>query len=409
MSLNKHRWKRTLLLLIVLTLLLSLMTGCWDSREIEKRATILAIGIDQAGPNAEKEEDEINHIKGDIKIPGERMIELTVQIAIPGRIPLGPQIGGGEKSPVLVVRAVGHTVEDCLLNIQQEVSTEVFLGHLRLIVLNEEVAREGVGRFTDYLRRNPQIRRTASLVISKEKASEYMQIKPELERVPSLYLAEMVDSLVHLGKFPPTFIGLFWTILSSDAQDPYLPYFKIKGKANIQINGLAYFKGDKMVGKTKPRQIGNFMAGIGAKKGGYAAFIKIPEMEQPVLVRAVERKTKVKATLKNGKPHILVKIHYESEIEEVESTTPTDIKMEYFPSFEKEFSKTVRQGLEGLIDETKEAKSDIFGFGEHFRAKLPKYWNSQVKTLENWQEIYGDLSYDVEVKTKVRRTGMKAK
>ncbi|WP_338453144.1 Ger(x)C family spore germination protein [Niallia oryzisoli] len=408
MSLNKHRWKRTLLLLLVMTLLLPLLTGCWDSREIEKRATILAIGIDNAEPNAEKKEDEINHIKGEIHIPNKRMIELTVQIAIPGRIPLGPQIGGGEKSPVLVVRAVGHTIEDALLIIQQEIATEVFLGHLRLIVLNEEVAREGVGRFTDYLRRNPQIRRTASLVISKEKASEYMKITPELERVPSLYLAEMVDSLIQLGKFPPTFIGMFWSILSSKGQEPYLPYFQIKGKSNIQINGLAYFKGDKMVGKTKPRQIGSFMAGIGAEKGGYAAFIKIPEMEQFLLVRAVKRKTRVKASLKNGKPHILVKVHYDCEIEEVETINPSHIKKEYFPSFEKEFSKIVDKGLEELIDETKEAKSDIFGFGEHFRAKLPKYWNRQVKTQERWLDIYENLSYEVEISTKVRRTGMKA-
>ncbi len=409
MNLNKYRWKQTLLLLLVMTLMLSLITGCWDSREIENRATILAIGIDHAEPNAEEKEDKINHLEGKIPIPEERMIELTVQIAIPGRIPLGPQIGGGEKSPVLVVRAVGHTLEDALLNIQQEVATEIFLGHLRLIVLHEELAREGVGRFTDYLRRNPQIRRTASLVISKEKASEYMKIRPELERVPSLYLAEMVDSLIQMGKFPPTFIGMFWSILSSKGQDAYLPYFKIKGKSNIQINGLAYFKGDKMVGKTQPLQIGSFMAGIGAKQGGYGVFIKDHEIEQAVLVRAVKRKTKIKASLKNGKPHILVKVYYENEIEEVESIHPSHIKKEDLPRFEKEFSKIASQSLEKLIDETKESKSDIFGFGEHFRAKLPKYWNKQVKTKERWQDIYENLSCEVEVSTKIRRTGMKAK
>ena len=106
-------------------------------------------------------------------------------------------------------------------------------------------------RFTDYLKRNPQIRRTASLVISKEKALEYMKIKPELERVPSLYLAEMVDSLIQLGKFPPSFIGMFWSIMSSKGQEAYLPYFKLKGKSNIQINGLAYFRGGKNGRKNK--------------------------------------------------------------------------------------------------------------------------------------------------------------
>ena len=409
MSPNKHKWKRVFLLLLLVPLLLSLLSGCWDSHEIEKRATILAIGIDNAERDAEKQEDEINHKKGKDQVPEERMIELSVQIAIPGRIPLGPQISGGEKSPVLVIRAVGHTLEDALLNIQQEVPNEIFLGHLRLIVLNEEVAKEGVGRFTDYLKRNPQIRRTASLVVSKEKALEYMKIKPELERVPSLYLAEMVDSSIQLGKFPPSFIGMFWSIVSSKGQEAYLPYFKLKGKSNIQINGLAYFKGEKMVGKTTPHQIGPFMAGIGAEKGGYGAFVKIPEIKQAVLVRAVDRKTKVKASLKNGKPHISLKIHYETEIEEVASMNPINISKKELRGLEKGFSKEITREMEELIEETQEAKSDIFGFGEHFRAKLPKYWNENIKTTKKWQDMYADLSYDMDVTTSIRRTGMKAK
>ncbi|WP_071394683.1 Ger(x)C family spore germination protein [Bacillus tuaregi] len=406
---HKYSWKKYVVLFSVFFLLLPLLTGCWDSREIEKRATILAIGIDMAEPGAENREEEVSHSKKNIPIHDEQMIELSAQIAIPGRIPLGPEIGGGEQNPVLVVRVIGHTIEDCLLTIQQEVAEQIFLGHLRLIILNEQVAREGVSRFNDYLRRNPRIRRTASLVISKEKALTYMKLKPELERVPSLYLAEMVDSLIQLGKFPPSFIGLFWSTLSSQGQEGYLPYFQIKGKSNIQINGLAYFKDDKMVGKTTPNQIGIFMAGIGAGKGGYGVMLKIPEMEQTALVRAVERKTKLKPVFKNGKPHVTLKVHYECEMEEVESTTSSNIGEKDLKKLEKGFSEDIVQNLEELIKETQKEKSDVFGFGEHFRAKHPKYWKEKVKTKERWREIYGDLSYDIKVTTYIRRTGMKAK
>jgi len=66
---------------------------------------------------------------------------------------------------------------------------------LRIIVLNENVAKKGTERLNDFLRRNPEIRRTASLVISKEPAEAYMKVTPELERIPSLYLADIVDNL----------------------------------------------------------------------------------------------------------------------------------------------------------------------------------------------------------------------
>ncbi|AZV41931.1 Ger(x)C family spore germination protein [Peribacillus asahii] len=405
MSQNRYKAKQIFLLIF----LVPLLTGCWDSREIEQRSTILAIGIDKAGPGAEEREAEVSHRKGDISIPEEHMIEITVQIAIPGRIPLGPQVGAGEKKPVLVVSVVGHTIEDAIYNLQQEIADEIFLGHLRLIVLSEEVAKEGVKRFNDYLRRNPEIRRTASIVVSKEKASKYMEVSPELERVPSLYLAEMVDSLVDLGKFPESFIGKFWSTFSSKGQDGYLPYFQIKEKKTIQINGLAYFQGDKMVGKTRPQEIGSFMAGIGAEKGGYPIFTDIPGNKEIALVQAVKRKTKIKASLKNGKPHILVKVRYEGKVSEKESPNVKIKKEEDIRALERGFSNTSQKSLSDLIAKTQKAKSDIFGFGEYFRGKFPEYWKQNVKTEEDWRNIYENLSYDVEVDTYIRHSGMKDK
>ncbi|MFJ8266068.1 Ger(x)C family spore germination protein [Peribacillus asahii] len=409
MSPNKHKVKQIFLLI----LLVPLLTGCWDSQEIEQRATILAISIDKAGSGAEEQEEqeeEISHLAG--KVPEEGMIGVTVQIAVPGRIPLGPQVGGGgsaEQKSVMVVRVVGHTIEDAMFNIQQEIADEIFLGHLRLIVLSEEVAKDGVQRFNDYLRRNPEIRRTASIVVSKEKASKYMEVSPELERIPSLYLAAMVENLAHVGKFPESFIGQFWSILSSKGQDGYLPYFKIKGKKNIQLNGLAYFQGEKMVGKTKPQEVGVFMAGKGEEKGGYASFVEIPGTEEMALVQADKRKTRIKASLKNGKPHILVKVRYESHIAEKESPNVSIKKEADIRALEKEFDKITRKSLSDLISKTQKAKSDIFGFGEHFRGKLPEYWKREVRTAEGWQDVYENLSYDVEVTTHISRAGMKSK
>ncbi|MFJ8259211.1 Ger(x)C family spore germination protein [Peribacillus asahii] len=404
MGQNKYKVKQIFLLI----LLIPLLTGCWDSQEIERRATVLAIGIDKAGPGAEEQEDEISHKKGELPVP-EDMIKVTVQIAVPGRIPLGPQVGGSAQKPVLVVRVVGHTIEDAMFNLQQELADELFLGHLRLIVLNEEVARDGVKRFNDYLRRNPEIRRTASIVVSKEKASKYMEVSPELERVPSLYLADMVESLVDLGKFPESFIGQFWSILSSKGQEGYLPYFQIEGKENIQINGLAYFRGEKMVGKTTPQEIGMFMAGIGTRKGGYASFVEIPSKGEMALVQAVKRKTKIKASIKNGEPHIVVKVRYESKLVEKEAPNITIKTEKDIRALEKGFDKAGAKGLSNLIAKTQKAKSDIFGFGEYFRGQFPEYWKENVETTEDWANIYKNLSYDVEVDTHIRRSGMKGK
>jgi spore germination protein KC len=296
-----------------------------------------------------------------------------------------------------------------LLSLQQEVADELFLGHLRIIVFSEELARSGTACFNDFLRRNPEIRRTASLVVSKESASKYMKINPELERIPSLYLADMVDNLSAMGKFPPSFIGLFWTIYSSKGQDPYLPYLELKGKATIQLNGLAYFHGDKMVGKTNPLEIGIFMAVRGIGRGGYGAFVEVPGKDESVLLRAVSRNTRTKVTLKNGKPHVSLNIHYEGEIDEKESITIQLSDSAVLKKIEKESGKNIKKAIEKLIAESQKANSDFFGFGEHFRAKLPSYWNHNVKTKDKWEEIYSRVTFDVKVDSHIHRVGMKSK
>jgi spore germination protein KC len=400
---------RKIIFVILISILIPLLSGCWDSQEIEKRANVLAIGVDIASEKDRQQEDEISHLSEKFPIPDEGMIKVTAQIAVPGEIPLGPQQPGGSAKPVLVVEVVGHTFQDAMLSLQQEVADELFLGHLRIIVFSEEIARSGTSRFNDFLRRNPEIRRTASLVVSKESASKYMKLTPELERIPSLYLADMVDNLSAMGKFPPSFIGLFWTIYSSKGQDPYLPYLELKGKKTIQLNGLAYFHGDRMVGKTNPLEIGIFMAVRGIGRGGYGAFVEVPGKDESVLVRAVSRNTRTKVSIKNGKPHVSIKVQYESEIDEKESATIQLSDSAILKKIEKETSKNTKRSIEKLIVTTQKSKSDIFGFGEHFRAKLPQYWNKNVKTKDKWEEIYQDVTFDVKVDSHIHRVGMKSK
>lgn len=395
-------------LFIPFFLIFPLLSGCWDSQEIEQRATVLAIGIDEADSDDQKE-PEVSHLKGQFPIPNEEMIKLTVQIAVPGRIPLGPEQTEGTSKSVLIINVVGHTIDDAILNLQQQVADEIFLGHLRIIVLNEDVAKKGIERFNDFLRRNPEIRRTASLVVSKEPAATYMKLSPELERIPSLYLADMVDNLAALGKFPPSFIGLFWTIYSSKGQEPILPYLTLKKKSSIQLDGLAFFRGDRLVGTTSPLEIGVYMSVIGINKGGYGAFVKVPGTEKMVMVRAVNRKIKMKIRLKDGKPHVAMKVRYESEIDEKHSAKISLSNSSMIDKIEKEASKDTAESIRSLISKTQEEKADIFGFGEHFRAKLPKYWNEKIKTKENWREYFKDLTYDVHVETNIHRVGMKAK
>ena len=159
----------------IITLLLCVMalvlTGCWDRMEIEDRAVVLAIAVDQSN-DTRLEGANSTHLNAN-PVDRRPLYRLTVQIAVPGRLPLGPGGSGdsggdsGDQSPVWELQIVGHTMEDAMKNMQQELADRLFLGHLRVIVVSEEVARSGLENINDFLRRQPQVRRTAWMVVSR--------------------------------------------------------------------------------------------------------------------------------------------------------------------------------------------------------------------------------------------------
>lgn len=397
---------------IVLLLSCSLLTGCWDRMEIEERAVVLGISIDTADKDAEAREDEISHLRGKYPAPKQELIQLSVQIALPGRIPLGPGEGGGsgegEQETVWVLDVVGHTVDDAMMNLQQQISGKLFFGHLRVIVVSEEFARKGLQNLNDYLHRNAEVRRMAWLMVSKGKAKNHMQAAPKLERVPALYLASTLDDAVKQGKFPSNYVGTFWSNSSKKGQEGFLPYIKIMKGDNVEISGMAFFKGAKMVGVTKPFEIAGYLVIKGISPAGYRGIIHIGNDSQVVTIHATNRESEIKVDIKNGIPHFTITAMTEVNIEEKNTDTLSVNSTKILEEIAHENEHSVKQLLIGLIQKTQKKESDIFGFGELVRAKKPSYWKSHVKSAEQWGKIYRNVTFDYRVTSKVRRIGMKA-
>ncbi len=78
-------------------------------------------------------------------------------------------------------------------------------------------------------------------LVSEGRAEQFMDVKPPLQRVPTLYVLSMMEKAVTSGKFPPDYIGSYWSADSKWGQSEYLPYVALRNKDNVLINGLAYF------------------------------------------------------------------------------------------------------------------------------------------------------------------------
>jgi spore germination protein KC len=407
-----NAWQKRFKFGLIFLLIFPFLTGCWDRLEIESRAVVLGIGIDEAKSDTAEESSNITLQAGKFDKSKSELLHITVQIAVPGRIPLGPGVGSGQntssQNPVWVLSSTGLTINDALMNLQQQLSDRLFFGHLRVIVVSEIVAKKGLQNLNDYLRRQPEVRRTAWMLVSKGDAKDFMTATPQLERVPTLYLLATMDNAVKMGKLPNDFLGIFFSSNSAKGQEGYLPYLELKKKFTMEIEGLAYFKNNKMVGTTNSQQIGQFMAMKQMNPGGYSLLLQMPGTETKVIIQTTHRKAKIKLDIKDGKPHATITCLVDGDVRE-KSDEDLILNEANIKKLEKQFSENAAKAFVKLIKQTQKDGSDIFGFGEYVRATHPAYWNREIKSKEKWQSMYPDISIEVKHKFKIRRIGTKVK
>ncbi|CAM3947214.1 Ger(x)C family spore germination protein [Paenibacillus alkaliterrae] len=408
-----NQWIKSVKLVCVMLITVPLLTGCWDQLEIDERAVVLGVSIDVAGEDAEQEESEVGHVQGAVPAPRSGMVRVGVQIALPGRIPLGPGEGGGSQEDsqqtVWVIEVVGHSINDAFMNLQQQISSKLFFGHLRVIVISEALAKKGLENVNDYFRRNSEVRRMAWMMISKGHAMGLMRAAPKLERMPTLYLMSTLDEGINLGRFPKDYLGIFWSNTSKKGQEGFLPYVEMKKEQNVEIMGLAYFKNNRMVGVTKPLEIAGYLGLKGVNPAGYSAVINLEGMDESVMTNVTQRGSKFDLQIKNGLPHFTIDVNLEVNLEEKMNDEQLIDNTETIKSIDRKQEEVSEKFYKDIIRKTQEKGSDIFGFGEYVRAKKPGYWNKRIKTKENWQRMYKDATFDVNVTVNVRRIGMKAK
>ncbi|MFD1676611.1 Ger(x)C family spore germination protein [Alicyclobacillus fodiniaquatilis] len=403
---KKQRW----ILGSVCVIMFPLITGCWDRLEIEDRGTILGLAIDPmdgepplgiTGPNA----------KSDL-----RGYRLTAQIAIPGRITLGPGesgTGGSSQRPVWVVSTTGKTIDDAMNKLQQQLADKIFLGQLRVITVNQKIARSvGMHDIQDFFRRNAEIRRLCWMLISYGDASNAMEAAPKLERVPTLYLVSTMEHAATLGKMPNVFLGNYWSTLSSKGQDPVLPFIKVIGSAKDQVEteGLAIFKGERMVGTLDSIETAVYMEIKNEHKSGYGLALPMPgDPQHSAIISGLDRRTTLKYHMVNGHPAFEAYTVVMSKIEEKTGNQTLD-QMKVINEIADEGSKVLTDGQMKVVEKLQKLHSDPIGFGEIVRGEAPGYWLHEMgNSHEKWDDQFARTPFQAHVKVYIKRIGMAAK
>jgi spore germination protein KC len=371
-----------------LLLLVLLLAGCWDRREIEEKSTVLATGVDLCTQG-----EGCNFM-------------VSRQIAIPGRIPLGPSGGGGggaggSENTVFVLAAPGKDGPDSASRAQRQLNRSITFGHSRVLVWSEEFARRGVAEWAKYVRRIPDVRRHMWVAISEGRAEEVIRSRPPLDRVPALFLNDMFDDAMKAGRMPKIFWGEFLTQLSNKGEDAIAPIIRMTGPNRPGIAGLAVFRDERMVGKLSPDEMVTYMQVLGVKRGDELLPIDLPGGGR-VDLRVFGRKANYQLSSVRGRIYASVKIELDTQLMQASpDLTFNDPRVREL--IENRAAAGVTLRANALVEKLqKEFRADVLALGERVRAYLPATW----KSIPDWHTAFADAQFHFEVKVSVRRGGM---
>ncbi|MET3546849.1 spore germination protein KC [Paenibacillus favisporus] len=387
--------------LMILMLSVTLLTsGCWDSQELNTLSIISATSIDRSNGKW----------------------EISFQVVIPQSI--ATQTGGGSagsQSPTTIFSTKGRSIAEAMQNASLETSRKLFFAHNSVLILSEDVARkEGVGEILDFFLRPFESRETMSVLLTKGKASNLLEVLIPLEKISGNAIQRIIDqSQKNLSQAQNMRLIDFARMVASLDESAMAPELEVSGDltkqssldalkstrndAVIKLGELGVFRKDKLVGwidQKDSRSVAWLSDRVSSMMVVFPCTAKGQE-NQLLSYRVLKSSTKLEPKVIHGKSVIHAKISATGVIDE--SGCNLDLKN---PGVVRDLERTISKQIGGDVMATwshlQEMNVDLAGFMNAIHRKDPSTWRNLMKTKRPIEEI----SLRVQVKINIEHTNM---
>jgi spore germination protein KC len=368
---------------IVISLTFNL-TGCWSQRELNDYAVVVGVGID-------KDEETGN-------------ILLTAQIAKPGKLAKDSKGSGSNEKAYWNISDTGETIFSTVREYTHESSRRLYWQHNKIIIFCREIAEDGVLNCIDYFVRDHETRTAAEIFVSDtDKASDILDVKPELEKIPSIDIDKLIKVQQLNSETYSINLLTFIQRLMSKTTASVAPLIKITGEGEeqkISVSGTAVFKKDKLVGKlNKPETRGLLWVDDKVKSG--IVVVDCPGGDGKVDLEIMKASSTVTPEIENGNITIKIKIKEKSNLGS-QSCTEDLATSKMLEALEEKLASAIRDEITASVEKAQALNADIFGFGEAVHRKYRNQW----KDLESkWDEIFPSIQVEIKVDAEIYGTG----
>lgn len=343
-------------------ILIILMCGCWNYKELNEYSIITGIAIDKT-------------------IDGYRVSTLISNV----------QKSDDSDSPKIVVyEGNGESIYEAFKDIGKISPKEIYLNSFSILIISDEVAKDGINNVLDFFLRYSSSRNNFDVVICDScKASDTLKVLTPIASSPSQSISDNLRTTTALQGAIKTvnFDNLISTIITKGI-DPTINTIQLIGNENIgetkknlefsepvsyiKLGNIAIFKGDKLISTASHEEsIGINIMENNAKE----IYFRIDYNGDYLIMDTTTFKTSIKTKVNKNIPIVYIEMNGEARIIE----TSGNIDLENVDTINNIQAKT-NEKLESFVDKainlSMREKTDILGIGKMFYENHPKYYNN---------------------------------
>ncbi|MCS7461482.1 Ger(x)C family spore germination protein [Paenibacillus doosanensis] len=365
---------------------LLLLTGCWNSIEINDRAFVRMMLLDKS----------------------ESGIEVTLGFPLPNRLIPGQTGGSGGQTgkPYTFVTKTGRDIGEAYRFIQSDLSRTITFGQTSIIVIGNALAEEGILPVLEFIAREPRFHINASMFVTEGKVKQMTAVPNVFERFPVDILVAYVRQ--HITVRATVKDALMAAYSGGDLFIPMLD-FELKTMTSennktqqwMGTDGAAIFKLGKMVGTLNT----NEMRG--------AMWVQETVRDSEITVPSTIDGKDVSFIVKNNQTSIRpvlsgdqIAINIQSRANADLISSESDINFQDAKQraiLEHDLEAFVQDRMSKAIRKSQEAGSDAFQFGQYIDWNYPNKW---IALERQWRYLYAKrVKFNIQARIIIKHLG----
>lgn len=370
-----------------------LLSGCYNYRELSELAITTAIGID--------------------KLDDEYIVTAQVMNI---KKKEGSSSNAGNSPDIIMYKSEAKSIKEALRYIVLQSPRKIYFSHLDILLIGEEVAKEGISDILDGFFRDPEVRMQFNVFMTKGVTSE--------EVLETLTPGQTVSAknIIASQETDAKFLGTSQMMTFEDLMDMYLddnkeitiPSVILKGSlkdnddvtntekvsdnTKVFLDSTGIFKGDKLI------------SFIDNQDSIYLGFVKNTVKEtllnyecakdEYLFVEAINIESGTEFDKK--KKEIVISIEGSGDIGEMSCNLNIE-KEDVIKKIEKEINDNLKNNLNSFIDKIKnDYNSDIFNFLDIIYKSDYNYYKKikDVWTNDGFKNIKVSIKSNIDVSKK---------